>query len=569
MTRAEYQAKYGTPPPTSIVPTSAPIKMTRQQYQEKYGTAPVAQPPQPQPVQSPLDQQLEKNVEKAPLGFLGRGITKAANAFTRLVSAPQDYILPGAAGKSIQGVGRMGLKEFQATKSQRPTELQTAGGALQGAINVGSLIPFGGAVARTAQAIPGGFLAGAKTGVAQGSKFGLGFGAAQGLATGIQQEKPTLGSIATETATGAAYGLAGGAILGGGIGGTLGAAAKNPIQSAEIMQRVARISKSKQANFEGAAGDSVGNYLVKRGIFGNVEKISEQLYQRFNVSKNAADTALATLKGTHKAKPIETALTELFKRETRVSSPGALSKDFVRVRELMNKYTKNGLDMSEINEVKRLFERNVRLDFIRQNLPEGVARTTNIDNAIRSWQFEKASRLGLKNLPEINKETRLAKQLLDDLGKEYAGSAGNNAITLTDWIVLSGGDPTAIGAFLAKKTLTSKGAMSFIAEKLAPKATIGTPKSVFGKPKPDFGDFLKSTNQTTIQTNQLPPKLSPKVLGKSLPSTIPDIPFPVKGKLFPKGQGEPKKLGILPKAQNTSKLEPLAQEAKKYKTKNK
>jgi hypothetical protein len=258
-----------------------------------------------------------------------------------------------------------------------------------------------------------------------------------------------------------------------------------------IMQRVARIPKGAQAKFEQTSGgESVGKYLNKRNIYGNTEEISQKLYDRFSKSKNTADKAIAELPGTYKPTSLRTALKELLDREKRVSSPGALSPDFKRTRELGNKFNKDGLTMSEINEAKRLFEKNVRLDFVKQNLPEGVARATNVDNSLREWQFAQAEKLGLKNLPEINKETRLAKQLLDAIGKESAGSAGNNALTLTDYILLAGGDPTAIGAFIGKKALSAKGVQSAIAKKLYKGEKVGLPKAQKGKPRPGFKDLV-------------------------------------------------------------------------------
>ena len=251
-------------------------------------------------------------------------------------------------------------------------------------------------------------------------------------------------------------------------------------QPAKIMQRVARISKGKQAKFEKVAGESVGEYLTKRGIFGNIEDISSQLYMKFSKSKQSADDALSQLTGTYEPPVIKTALKELVARETRVSAEGAPSPNLSRVVELTGKVNTKGLTMSEINEVKRLYERSVKLDFLKQNLPEGVAKANNIDNAIRNWQFKQAETLGLKNLPEINKETRLAKQLLDDIGAEYAGAAGNNAITLTDWILLSGGDPIAIAGFLTKKTFSSKKVQAAIAK------VLNQGKQVKGEVKPDI-----------------------------------------------------------------------------------
>jgi hypothetical protein len=257
-----------------------------------------------------------------------------------------------------------------------------------------------------------------------------------------------------------------------------------------IMQRVARIPKGAQAKFEKTAGESVGKYLNKRDIYGSTEEISDKLYRRFETSKNQVDKSLSSLKGEFQPTQVRTALKELVARERRVSSPGAPSPDFIRTKELVNKFSKQGLTMSEINEVKRLFERNIRLDFVKQNLPEGVARATNIDNAMRNWQFGQAEKLGLKNLPGLNKETRLAKELLDAIGKESAGMAGNNLMTLTDWIILAGGDPTAIGGFLGKKLLSSKKLQSGVAKKLYKGEKTGLPKAEFGTPKPGLEEFM-------------------------------------------------------------------------------
>jgi len=261
----------------------------------------------------------------------------------------------------------------------------------------------------------------------------------------------------------------------------------------QIMQRVARISKSKQAAFKEAAGVDVGEYLVKKCIFGNIDEISTQLYKNFKQSKDSVDTTLDSLKGTFKTTPVGNALKQLLEREQRVSSPGAISKDLERVRALNKKHDGSGLTMSEINEVKRLYERNVKLDYLKENIPDKVEKANTLDSAIRLWQQNKASELGFKNIRELNRETRLAKQLLDDLGAEYSGALGNNSITLTDWIVLSGGDPSSITGFLAKKTLSSKGIQSKIAKTLSPKPE-ELLKPEIGEPTIDgYLNFLKKT----------------------------------------------------------------------------
>lgn len=267
------------------------------------------------------------------------------------------------------------------------------------------------------------------------------------------------------------------------------------VNSESIMQNVARVSKAKQANFETKAGESIGSFLDKRGIYDNIE---ERLYKNFQESKTNADEALAQLKGNYQPEQVKTALQNLVAKFEKVSSPGAVDPELAKTKALLGKLEGQGLTMSEINDAKRLYERNVKLDFLKENNVDGVRTANNVDAAIRDWQFKQAEKLGLKNLPEINKETMLSKQLLDDIGKENAGSAGNNAITLTDWILLSGGDPTAAASFLVKKGVSSKKVQGKIAEKLSKvkdKKTVA--KGVFTEPTVSpvgtYKDFLKAT----------------------------------------------------------------------------
>lgn len=285
-----------------------------------------------------------------------------------------------------------------------------------------------------------------------------------------------------------------------------GAVSKVTPTSEGIMQRVARIPKGEQAKFEQLAGESVGSYLDKRGIYGTPDKIVENLYNRFQQSKATADDALATIQGTYRADPIKTALTELEGKVKRTSSPGAPDPDLARVNELVAKEQTQGLTMSEINEVKRIYERRVRLDYLKSNVPEDVTRATNVDSALRTWQLAEAEKAGLTNLAEINKETQLSRRLMDALGKEQAGIGGNNALGLTDAILLAGGSPESIASLLVKKTLSDKGLQSFVAKKISKnKEKIGVPTANFKSSKPSIQQsegkvLLPSTKSTPTPT---------------------------------------------------------------------
>lgn len=265
---------------------------------------------------------------------------------------------------------------------------------------------------------------------------------------------------------------------------------KTGIAPENIMQRVARVTPTAQKTFKDVSGETVGEFLVKRKIFGNDVKIAEQLVDKFQKNKTLVDKEISKLTGNYNPRPVKTALEQLREREVSVSAPGAKSPTLTKIIELNNKFDKEGLTMSDINEVKRLYERSVKLDFIKQNLPKEVAKSNNIDNAIRNWQLDKAEELGLLNLRELNKETRSLKTLADALDKKIRGSEANNAVSLTDWIVLAGGDPTAVASFLGKKAISSKTLQSKIAKFLSRNKNLKVIKAQKGKRKPTLKDFL-------------------------------------------------------------------------------
>lgn len=421
MTRAEYEAKYGTQPVASSSGTAkSPTRMTRSEYEAKYGTAPV-------PTTAPKKNALEKIGGALQVVFPTKNIGEA--------------------------IGTYVAKELNPERAQYVAPANTTFGKVLGDVaqNAAIFAPTGAAssLGRIGLGIGAGYVADVGADLADGksTKEIL----TPGLTTAISGGIPMLGPLAR--------------VAGKGL------QALTP-DGAKIMQRVARISKSKQIKFKNTFGEEVGEALQKRGMFGTPEDVVIKLSDAFEKSKNMADESLAALKGSFQPPAVKTALNELLQREMRISSPGAVSRDLPIVQDLLRKFETQGLTMSEINAAKRLFERNVKLDFVKFTNPDGVAKSNIIDQAVREWQFSKAKELGLKNLDEINRETRLTRQLMDDIGAEFSGQGGNNAITLTDWIMLSGADPNALAGFITKKGFGSKRFQAFIAKLVTPNAKL-------------------------------------------------------------------------------------------------
>jgi hypothetical protein len=341
----------------------------------------------------------------------------------------------------------------------------------------------------------------------QGGKVGLQTGLLQGAGTEMQEDDSTAGSVAKQSLLAGGTGLALGSALGPLAIPGLAKNSKEIMKdgAGSIMQRVARINALDQQKFKQAAGESVGDYLVKRGIYGTDDEIVVKLADRFIKSKTVADDALAKLPGRHTNGVLDDLLEELASREARISTKNVPSRDLATVSDLVAKNKAGGLTMSEVNTAKRLYERNVKLGYLKENNTEAVARATNLDDTLRKWQFAKSKELGFENLDEINRETRLSRQLGDALFKKTSRAEGNNAFGLTDAVLLSGGDPSAITMLLTKKTLGSGRVQSGIAKTIGPKATVGLPEARF----------------TPGSATQSPLQSPPTKSIQSLPSTVP------------------------------------------------
>ncbi|HDO20112.1 MAG TPA: hypothetical protein ENG81_01115 [Candidatus Bathyarchaeota archaeon] len=252
-----------------------------------------------------------------------------------------------------------------------------------------------------------------------------------------------------------------------------GLAGKVVPKSDEIMNRVARLKPTDFTKFKKMSGKTPGQYLTETGNFGAPDKILAKEATKFSQSLKSVDTELAKLKGLYNSGATEDALDELIKKAKSVSTKNIKSPYLDEVLELKKKYDSTGLSMEDINNVKRLYERNVKLGYNKLITPDKVEQATNIDNAMRNWQVDQAKKLGFENIRELNKQTQISKFLIDKLGDQVIGQSGLNGFSLTDWIVLSGGNPANVGGFITKKFLSSKGVQAKIAEMLNKSAVKG------------------------------------------------------------------------------------------------
>jgi hypothetical protein len=253
--------------------------------------------------------------------------------------------------------------------------------------------------------------------------------------------------------------------------------------SAGIMNRVARLSPNEETAFSKLSGKTPGEYLQETGNFGAPDKIIKSESAKFIESKNMVDVELAKLPGRYQDGAISDMLTGLYEKAQSVSGGNVKAPYLSQVESFLKKYNSGGLEMGEINAVKRLYERNVKLGYNKLMNADKVEQATNIDNSVRNWQVKQAEELGFNNIGDLNKQTQISKYLVDKLGNKVIGQSGLNSVSLTDWIVLSGGDVSSIAGFLTKRFFSSKNVQAKIAEILNSKEKKGIIKPNIGPSK--------------------------------------------------------------------------------------
>lgn len=238
--------------------------------------------------------------------------------------------------------------------------------------------------------------------------------------------------------------------------------------SSHIMDRVARVTPKQAQQFKQlSGGKTIGEYLTETGNTNAPGKLILTEAQKFARSMADVDDALSKIPGVHNDPALKEALKSLRDKAISTSAGGVKSPYYRDVMNLIKKYKdQGGLDMTDTNSVKRLFERHEKLSYNKLTSSDKLERATNIDNQLRKWQFKVASENGFKNIAEMNKQTQLSKFIVDKLGDSIVGKSGLNSINLTDWIVLSGGDPTAVSGFVTKKFLSNKSVQARIAKML-------------------------------------------------------------------------------------------------------
>ncbi len=294
-----------------------------------------------------------------------------------------------------------------------------------------------------------------------------------------------------------------------------------------LSTNINRMTKWEIQKFQKEYKVSPWKFLNDRWISESWDELVSKLSKNLTKSRQEADKGIQSIKWNFKAPkqqiatdvidettwtykvidsdPVETMLKDNL---SNASSKG-LSKDSLRAKELLEKYKKDWLSMSEINEWKRWFQANNKFSYLTDDTSSRKWFVTWLDNTVREWQFDTAKKMWFDNLKEINKQTKAYYQLLEWITKWNEWSKWNLPMWLTDWLAFNA-DPSI---FLAKQVAESwtlkKGIIKTL--NLWRKTQAEVKPALLNKSKTNVNNINSSNNSSTLESSKLK-NVKPKVL---------------------------------------------------------
>lgn len=196
---------------------------------------------------------------------------------------------------------------------------------------------------------------------------------------------------------------------------------------------------------------TLNNMWIVDWTEGTINKLNEFMTK----NKDKVDEWLAAIEWTFKNKNLNEMADDVaaFAEEVSINP-----EEIAKYRNLATKAKSEWLTMSEINDVKRYYERNNKFTYGRdttQWAAKKSLRATNLDNAVRERQIEEAAKRWFDNLREMNIDTAKSKWLIDNLWKELKWTYWNTAFDLSDYLIVAWLSANNIAALWGKKLIKS------------------------------------------------------------------------------------------------------------------
>lgn len=181
----------------------------------------------------------------------------------------------------------------------------------------------------------------------------------------------------------------------------------------------------------------IGERLAKWGVSGTLEEMSQQLGEIATKSKQVLDQRLASIGDVYKPKGklLEKTLDQLYElRKPEIFTAEAFKDMRKRIIQLQVKLENTGLNLSEMNEIKRMADNisgekifkqtgDLKASNIAQNLG-------NLRKELRQTIEKEASKKGITDVFELNNQTSFANTVKEAIDKKVLAGAPRKSLSL-------------------------------------------------------------------------------------------------------------------------------------------
>lgn len=403
------------------------------------------------------------------------GVKKFADAMTstgRVLSGSvkQDRETQAQADTALQKLTYAMKNEKDPNKKKQLAQIiqshLNAGGMTAGEIDPGlnlSNKEIFGSAANVALnvAMPGAFKGGKTAIIAKNAALGAGFGATSGMEKN-RSASGVIGSTVGGALTGAAIGGAG--LLAKSAKDFIGAKMPEWIMNKAVKPALQDLKKNVKYGT-----DTLGKELLDEGVKGGPKKLLEIADTKINALEEQLQAAL-TQPGLEEARITRNKILPYVKElaEQKAGTPG-MQGDVKRIKNIINSMPE-AMTIPEANVMKRRIYKELRDVAYKLDAKLGT-KAAVLKQIAKGLKTEIETTVGGTVVKEINRKLSIYGRLENSMVDQLAREMRNNGISLTDAILLAGGDTTSILALLRH---VGQGAETYVAQGLSKIQKVGT-----------------------------------------------------------------------------------------------
>lgn len=282
---------------------------------------------------------------------------------------------------------------------------------------------------------PGAFKGGAGSVIAKNAALGSGFG----LGSGLEQNRDTSGIIGSTV---------GGGLIGAGIGvaGRVAKIAKDFVGTTApewMMNNAVRPALQEIKKNVKYGGETLGKQLLDEGVAGTPKKLMELSSHTIDKLEDELQSTLADSAGQIKREQIIPYVKDLVERKA--GTPG-MAGDVKRIQNIIESIP-DSMTLKEANVMKRRIYKE--LDDVSYKLDAKLStKASTLKDIAKGLKSEIENAVGDDTVKEINRKLSIYGKLNESMVDKISREMRNNGISLTDAVLLAGGDTTSILALL-------------------------------------------------------------------------------------------------------------------------